>query len=495
MTARVLVVDDSPAILRTARDALGEAGYQVHVAAGGVEGIELLRLEPPDLVLVDSTMPKMNGHRFCNELEKELGAAAVPVVMMVTRGELDRRSFMDTPCVVDCISKPFSPEAVQAVVSYTLEKHTARNVPATPEASADSAFTPQPTLEERTGQPAAATEVERSAFDPAVTKDERSAKLSLQRPAAQSESASTGAASTEAAAGPAERRLSLRAALSSALAVHLERRQVDDARGAALAAVDEALSRLPPDGARAHLSDVSLWCDLARVPLPEVLQFLQYQDHSGLFQVWYQQTRYDIYLRHGKVVAARAENAAQEYWLGRFMVARGLIAQSELEQLVRSSRGKSSLPIGEKLVRLGHINAEELRRVIADQCCELVYEALRARHGTCCFVAGVQAPPEFDGMHIDVSVQVLLLEGLRRVDEWNVIEREVPSFDQVFSQRLVTPGGFTEEERRLLDLVDGRRSVRDLVSAAKMRPFEACRLLYRLAATRKIVRSEVEDQG
>jgi len=479
MSTSVLVIDDSPEILRTAASILGEAGHEVRTAADGQEGMAQVRAQRPDLVLVASTMPSMNGHRFCNELEKELGPARPPVLVMATKAELDRQSFVGTPAVVDCISKPFSPEALVAVVTHTIEKRAARS----------SVF-----AQDTPPEPAPASEPEQaSAFEAKPTTEDR--PHALQPPTDETSGArrlGAAAVDDEEVTGSGARRQSLRVALSSALAVNLERRGVSDYPQAALAAVDEALSRLPPDGAKPYLSDISLWCDLTKVPLPEVLQFLQYQDHTGLFHVWYRKTRYDIYLQRGRVVAARAENVAREYWLGRFLVARGLIGQSELDQLVRSSSGKGRLRLGEKLVRLGHISAAELKQVIADQCCELVYEALRARHGTCCFVAGVTAPPEFDQVRVDIGVQELLLEGLRRVDEWNVIEREVSSFDAVFAPRLESRGGFTAEERRLLQLVDGERTVRDLVSAAKMRPFEACRLLYRLAATRKIVKAPAD---
>ncbi|MBN2360684.1 MAG: response regulator [Deltaproteobacteria bacterium] len=433
MSARILVVDDSPSILHIAADVLGDAGYLTDTVRALPDALFLARQEPPHLMLLDAELLETDGYRFWRAMCDEPALSAVPVVLMTGPGDVARDRFARAVGVTDWITKPFSPEALLAVSSYTLEKQQRRQLP-TPEA----------------------------------------------------------ASTALAAAAPESGQAGLFEALASALAMQLVNRGVEHAAAIARTAAEEAVRRAPPDASPGRAPGLALWCDLSHMSLPEVIQLLQMQYHTGLFQVWHHNTRYDIYLRKGRVIAARAENAAQEYLLGRFLVARGLIGQSELEQLVRSSSGRGSLPIGEKLIRLGHIRAEDLRRALADQCNELVYEALRSRNGCCVFVASVTPPPVFDGLLVDMSIQELLLEGLRRVDEWGVIEREVHSFDTVFAPRPAEAGGFTHDEQRLLQLVDGRRSVRELVTLARMRPFEACRLLYRLAATRKIVRVESE---
>lgn len=438
MSARILVVDDSPSILKIAESVLGNAGYHVDAVRALPDALFLAQQETPHAILIDAELPETDGYQFWRALCDDPKLNAVPVVLMTGPGDVARDRFVRAVGVTDWITKPFSPEALLAVTSYTLEKQQRRPSVITAALKADTE-----------AATAAAAKVERA---------DETAPVSLFE------------------------------ALASALAMQLVDHGIEGAGAIARAAAEEAVRRVPPATGHGEVPGLSLWCNLAHMSLPEVIQLLQLQNHTGMFQVWHHNTRYDIYLRKGRVVAARAENAAQEYLLGRFLVARGLIGQSELDQLVRSSSGRGSMPIGEKLIRLGHIRAEDLKQALADQCNELVYEALRTRTGACVFVAGVAPPPAFDGLLVDMSVQELLLEGLRRVDEWGVIEREVRSFDTVFAPRPAEAGGFTSEEKRLLQLVDGRRTVRDLVTLARMRPFEACRLLYRLAATRKIVR-------
>ena len=79
----------------------------------------------------------------------------------------------------------------------------------------------------------------------------------------------------------------------------------------------------------------------------------------------------------------------------------------------------------------------------------------------------------------------MLLEGYRRVDEWRVIEREIASFDEVFVRNedkiaAMPRGTFTRDELAVLDQVDGRQSVRDIVRKLRMGSFDVSKLFFRL---------------
>ncbi|MFH1808597.1 MAG: response regulator [Pseudomonadota bacterium] len=454
MASTLLVVDDSPTVLRIVESTLAGAGYRVLTASSGRAGLSRAKLDQPELILLDFVMPQMTGYQFCQQLAQDEQMAHIPVILMTSKGEPTGDRFASAPGVVDYVTKPFSPEVILALVSYTLEKQLrivrqAKVDDSDLELDADTAVTAAPL--------APSSDTQGSSPEQDQAQD-----------------------------------------LAQALERVLVRHGLGDSAEIARAAVREAQQQLPPamDGVAA--SSAMLWADLSKVGLPEVLQLVSLQSLGGLFRIWGPRTRFDIYLKRGRVRAAQAMNADMAFRIGRFLVARNLISQTELEQLARSSSARGGLPLGEKLVRLGHIRAEDLKLAIADQCCELVYESLRVHGGRCCLLAGVHPPPEFDAMLVDIDVQGLLLEGLRRVDEWSVIEREVGGFDAVFAHRpssMTDPSQFTSDERRLLTLVDGRRTVRDLVSTARMRPFEACKLLYRLAATKQIYRTNLSETG
>ena len=85
----------------------------------------------------------------------------------------------------------------------------------------------------------------------------------------------------------------------------------------------------------------------------------------------------------------------------------------------------------------------------------------------------------------------MLLEGFRRVDEWRVIEREIATFDEVFVRNEIKidelpRGTLTREELAVLDEIDGRRTVRDVVRRLRMGSFDVSRIFFRLRRARMI---------
>src|SRR5947207_2064437 len=85
--AAVLVVDDSPTILRVVSAILARHGYEPVVARDGLAGIEAIKKGPkPDIVLLDFVMPRMNGYQFCRELRSSSLHRTLPVVLMSAKG-------------------------------------------------------------------------------------------------------------------------------------------------------------------------------------------------------------------------------------------------------------------------------------------------------------------------------------------------------------------------------------------------------------------------
>src|ERR1041385_2607034 len=124
---RVLVIDDSPTITKVVQLVLTKAGYHVSTAADGEQGLAAVRAHRPDLILLDFVMPRMNGYQFCRELTADAKLKDIPVILMSAKGDQVGERFVKVMGIVDYITKPFSPEAILAVVSHTIEKRSAAN--------------------------------------------------------------------------------------------------------------------------------------------------------------------------------------------------------------------------------------------------------------------------------------------------------------------------------------------------------------------------------
>ena len=97
MSKKVLIVDDEPDIRTFLRSVLEENGFSTITAKNGVEGLETLRKEKPDLVLLDLMMPKKSGITMFQELRKDSSLSTTPVIIVTGVSEVtgvDFRNFM-----------------------------------------------------------------------------------------------------------------------------------------------------------------------------------------------------------------------------------------------------------------------------------------------------------------------------------------------------------------------------------------------------------------
>ena len=88
MCAKILVVDDSSASLMWHKLVLRQGAYDVVTACDGEEGVAKATQEQPDLILMDAVMPKMSGLEASEAIHAVPGLRGVPVVMVMTHGEL-----------------------------------------------------------------------------------------------------------------------------------------------------------------------------------------------------------------------------------------------------------------------------------------------------------------------------------------------------------------------------------------------------------------------
>jgi tetratricopeptide (TPR) repeat protein len=115
---------------------------------------------------------------------------------------------------------------------------------------------------------------------------------------------------------------------------------------------------------------------------------------------------------------------------------------------------------------------------------DAVFAMFTWTHGAFSFEPGENPPVGVTRVAVDP--QALLLEGARRVDEWSLIEKKIPSFDVVFAldrqQMLGNTIAFTREQQTLLPLIDGNRDVRELMRESGLGEFAVGKALYGLVS-------------
>ena len=112
MEEKIVYIDDDPAILELVRGYLGQEEFCVFTASNATDGIRLIEIQAPDLVLLDWMLPGITGLEICKHLRR---SSSIPIIMLSGRaGEFDRVSALEAG-VDDYIVKPFNLlELVQA---------------------------------------------------------------------------------------------------------------------------------------------------------------------------------------------------------------------------------------------------------------------------------------------------------------------------------------------------------------------------------------------
>jgi len=104
---KVLVVDDEPDLVSTVEYRLKFANCRVVTASNGREGLERAAAEKPDLILLDTNMPEMNGHQMLEHLRADPALKDIPVIMLTARCEPQDIAAASARGVSDYVTKPF----------------------------------------------------------------------------------------------------------------------------------------------------------------------------------------------------------------------------------------------------------------------------------------------------------------------------------------------------------------------------------------------------
>jgi DNA-binding response OmpR family regulator len=104
---KVLLVDDEPDLVSTVEYRLKFAECDVVTASNGQEGLDRAAAEKPDLILLDTNMPVMNGHEMLKRLRADPGLRDVPVIMFTARCEPQDIAAASSLGIFDYITKPF----------------------------------------------------------------------------------------------------------------------------------------------------------------------------------------------------------------------------------------------------------------------------------------------------------------------------------------------------------------------------------------------------
>jgi len=113
----ILTVDDSRTMRDMLRMALVEAGYRVVQAVDGMDGLDVLTREQPDIIITDINMPNLDGVGFIERVREGGGPSrATPILVLTTESDAEKKERAKRAGATGWIVKPFNPEKLVAAI-------------------------------------------------------------------------------------------------------------------------------------------------------------------------------------------------------------------------------------------------------------------------------------------------------------------------------------------------------------------------------------------
>ena len=116
MSKRVMTVDDSATVRQVLHMTLEGAGYEVLSAVDGVDALKKLTTETVDMLVTDLNMPNIDGIDLIQQVRQKPGNRFMPIIMLTTESQPEKKSAGKTAGASGWITKPFRPEQLLAVV-------------------------------------------------------------------------------------------------------------------------------------------------------------------------------------------------------------------------------------------------------------------------------------------------------------------------------------------------------------------------------------------
>ncbi len=435
----ILNIDDSPTVQRLIEMILSSQGYRVILAADGEAGIAMAKAEKPAVILVDFVMPKMNGFQVCKTLKEDPEFQDTPIILVTSKGDKVGSKFVDVLGITEYFTKPFQPEELLAKIREAIDRR------------------------KNSSPAAAAHDIPKPAPFPGAS------------------AASSPSAAQPSYASPASAQSS---GIESLVRDIVEK------------ALDEFVKKSLPELIRRELGkspaagNAGIQGNLAGFRIVEVMQMLGLQRQTGRLAISRGSDGADIYFRDGAVVYA-ASNCDGSTDIGGLLRKTCRLEEDALRHALRIA-DMTGQPIDSVLAQEKIVDLRTFAECLKRHTESAVYKAMAWRDGE--FFFEKSAPPVFT-TPLQLKVDDLLLEGARRADEWTLIQQKIPSFSEVFESMIgnaaeLTTRGMSDIDLKVFSLIDGRRSIQEIIDASCLTEFDVAKSMFILLSVNLIRRKK-----
>lgn len=210
--------------------------------------------------------------------------------------------------------------------------------------------------------------------------------------------------------------------------------------------------------------------------LADILQLIFFQRKTGVLSLESKLDKIRLLFIEGYVVGAESKRRMEARRLGKVLVKKGFFLEEDLQSLLEEQQ-KSNQKLGSFLIRKGLLKRKDVEEILTGQIKETVIQLFNWKEGTYEFTP--QAIPVDEDVPISIDTQHLLMEGLRIVDEWTLIEGRI-TLDIVFRKHSDDVSKLSAEELEILSFVDGDSDVSTIIDISGKDDFAVSRVLVSL---------------
>jgi hypothetical protein len=188
-----------------------------------------------------------------------------------------------------------------------------------------------------------------------------------------------------------------------------------------------------------------------------------------------------LYFEKGKLItASRKEHTSP---IGELLVSRGKLTAQQMEHATEVQRNDGGATLSQVMMELNYITRDDLQKILQQHIEESVYGLFGWPDGEFRFEQNQRPEPTEPIMPLPLPVEHLIMEGVRRIDEWGRIRDRIPSTDMVV-KFVEQPGekakgvNLAPEEWRVFARINGRDTLAEIAQKTGLSEFDVCRIVY-----------------
>jgi hypothetical protein len=188
-----------------------------------------------------------------------------------------------------------------------------------------------------------------------------------------------------------------------------------------------------------------------------------------------------LYFEKGKLIAASRKDHITP--MGELLVARGKLTAHQIQHAMDVQQADGGATLSQVLMELNYITRDDLQKILQQHIEESVYGLFGWPDGEFRFEQNQRPEPAAPIMPVPLAVEHLIMEGVRRIDEWGQIKERIPSTDMVV--RFVEQPGekakgvnLAPEEWRVFARINGKDTLAEIARKTGLSDFDVCRIVY-----------------